>query len=178
MVEQLLDLARLESGQFQFKQQPVDLADLLTAVRDTLLPQAQAKSIELALDLTPIAPIAADRDLLTQLLTNLADNALTHTPAAGTVQLGLAKQGEHAQIIVSDTGRGIAPQDLDRLFERFYRADKSRQYTDQQSGSGLGLAISQQIVKAHSGTIAVSSQLGAGTTFTVTLPKNRDKGHV
>jgi signal transduction histidine kinase len=105
---------------------------------------------------------------LKQLLLNLVDNACRYTPPGGRVTLALVERDGLAQLSVSDTGRGIAPDDLPRIFERFYRVDRTG--SREAGGTGLGLAICQVIVEAHGGRIEVASRLGEGSTFTVLLP--------
>ena len=109
-----------------------------------------------------------DRAQLGLLLSNLLDNALRHTPARGTVCLRLDATESRAVLRVSDTGEGIPAGELSRVFERFYRVDKAR--ARQTGGTGLGLAIVRHVAEAHGGTVGVDSELGRGSTFTVTLP--------
>jgi signal transduction histidine kinase len=114
------------------------------------------------------ASVLGDEDRLRQLLLNLVDNAIKYTPAGGMVTLGLSRRDGWAQIAVSDTGMGIAAEDLPHIFERFYRADRSR---GRSGGSGLGLPIAGWIAQAHGGRIEVTSQMGQGSVFTVWLPE-------
>jgi signal transduction histidine kinase len=107
---------------------------------------------------------------LRQLGLNLITNAVKYTPAGGRVSLGLSRRGEEAALVVDDTGVGIAAPDLPFIFERFWRADRSRARGGERGGFGLGLAISEWIAHAHGGTITVASRPGRGTTFTVLLP--------
>jgi signal transduction histidine kinase len=118
-------------------------------------------------DLTQIE-VVGDADRLKQLLFNLVDNACRYTPPGGTVTLALGEQDGMAALSVRDTGPGIAPDDLPRIFERFYRADHAR--SGEAGGTGLGLAISRVIAEAHGGRIEVESTLGQGSTFTVRVP--------
>jgi signal transduction histidine kinase len=171
LVNDLLDLARLESGQFQLTQRFLDLGQVMTDVERGLLPRARDKEIELALDLSPTPPVLGDRDRLVQVFTNLADNALTYTPSGGRVGLAVRSVNGAVEGIVSDTGPGIPEEELPRVFERFYRLEKSRaRGEDGRRGSGLGLAIVEELVHAHGGRISVSSRVGQGTTFVVSLP--------
>jgi two-component system OmpR family sensor kinase len=109
-----------------------------------------------------------DADRLQQLMLVLVDNALLHTPATGTVKILIGESAGTASIAVADNGAGISPEHLPHLFDRFYRADSSR--SRESGGTGLGLAIARAIAESHHGQISVSSQVGVGTTFTVTLP--------
>jgi signal transduction histidine kinase len=112
--------------------------------------------------------VIADSDRITQVLLNLVDNARRHTPAEGTIRIGATVQGHYLLVWVSDTGIGIDPADLPHIFERFYRADRSR--TTSTGGSGLGLSIVKAIITAHGGKIWAESALGQGTRITFTLP--------
>ena len=116
-----------------------------------------------------LPPLWADEQRLSQVLGNLLDNALRHTPSGGSVEVSCVRDGDRLSIAVADTGEGIAPEHLTRLFERFYRADAARDR--EHGGAGLGLAITKALVEAHDGSISVASTgLGAGATFTVDLP--------
>lgn len=169
MVNQLLDLARLESGQVELARQPVDLGQLLAGVQRSFEPLAQLKSVELRLDLRPVPPVLGDPDRLAQVYGNLLDNALTYTPAGGRVTLAAAQAGDWVETAVRDTGPGIPPDEQARVFERFYRVEKSRARSEDR-GSGLGLAIVRELVSAHGGQIKLESESGQGTTVTVLLP--------
>jgi two-component system phosphate regulon sensor histidine kinase PhoR len=126
---------------------------------------------ELADDL----PVAAwDADRVSQVLDNLLLNAVQYTPAGGVVRVRAEAAGDVVRIIVADEGRGIPPEDLPRIFEPFYRAASAR--VGRAQGMGLGLPISKALVEAHGGTLAVESAVGRGTTFTVTLPVQREAG--
>jgi signal transduction histidine kinase len=111
--------------------------------------------------------VTADRDRLRQVLANLIDNAVKYTPAGGTVTVDARSDGDAVRIDVTDTGVGIPPHDLPRIWERLYRGDQSRA----ERGLGLGLSLVRAIVTAHSGTVEVSSEPGAGSTFVVRLPR-------
>ncbi|MCA9972010.1 MAG: HAMP domain-containing protein [Anaerolineales bacterium] len=170
MVTQLLDLARIESGQFTLVRDLVDLPALLRAALQALAPRAAEAGVQLTHDLPPAPPIAGDPDRLTQVFTNLLDNALTHTPRNGRVHLALAAQADGGVVVsVRDSGKGIPAAELPRVFERFYQVDKAR--SGARRGAGLGLAIAKEIVAAHGGEIAVHSEEGLGTEFRVRLPK-------
>jgi signal transduction histidine kinase len=173
MVESLLDLARIEAGQLNFKAHAVALSDLLQNVGDSLSVKARDKGLRLTLEISPGLPrIAGDGDRLAQVFVNLLDNAVKHTPAGGQITLRAKTDANGVTIAVQDTGVGIPPDDLPRVFERFYQVDKSRK-SARRSGMGLGLAITKQIVEAHGGVIQVASAPGKGTMFTVWLPLPR-----
>lgn len=178
LVAELLDLTRIESGQIEMLREPVDLTEVLEACVEKFALQARESNVELVLDREDTLPLViGDEDRLAQVFTNLLANALKHTPPTGkvtvkgqTVQRSPKKNGSAptVQVIVTDTGAGIPPEDLPHIFERFYQVDKSR--AGQDRGAGLGLTIAKQIVEAHGGTITVDSVEGLGTKFTVNLP--------
>jgi signal transduction histidine kinase len=163
----LLKLASLESDHVKFEPKPYRLD---TQIRSLILasePQWTGKRLEMEVTLEE-AGITADEDLLSQVWINLLHNGIKFTPEGGIVKVGLHQCADRLQVSVADTGIGIAPEDQPHIFERFYKADKSRRPSE--GGSGLGLSIAKKVVELHRGTIAVRSQPGAGTTFTVELP--------
>ncbi len=170
LVDDLLDLSRLESKRATLDLRPVDVGALVAHAVDKLQPLARTGGLTVDLHSLPGVWVTADRDRLEQVLTNLIDNALKYTPAGGRVQVSVTLDNGDVAVAVSDTGRGIRPEDVPHVFERFYRADRSR--TRGSGGTGLGLAIAKHIVEAHGGRIGVRSQMDEGTTFTFTLPGN------
>jgi two-component system sensor histidine kinase ResE len=171
MVKQLLDLARMESGQLELARQPVDLGQLLSEVKDSFEPRAREKGVDLILALQQAPQVMGDRDRLTQIFANLLDNALSHTPAGGQVRLALYLLSDgQVETVVQDNGRGIPQEELSRIFERFYQVDKSRAASAERRGSGLGLAIVRELVEAHGGQITARSAPGQDTVFAVRLP--------
>ena len=172
MVAQLLDLARIESGQLVLNLELVDLGKLLTAVHRSLTIRAAENRIHLTLNVASNLPlIRGDADRLTQIFTNLADNALEHTPADGRIDIAARPYGEKAvEVLVQDTGKGISPEELSRIFERFYQVDKSRVRENGRQGSGLGLAIVRELILLHHGVIQAQSKVGQGSLFIVRLP--------
>jgi signal transduction histidine kinase len=167
--QNLLFLVRGESGRITLSFANVDLSKFLTELVRDLVPAASDRGLELSADL-PDRPVMAfvDLDRFQQVLHNLLENAMRYTPSGGSVRVGLRAAPAEAQIQVSDTGIGIPARDLPYVFERFFRSDRARRaYT---GGSGLGLSIARWIVDAHKGTISVQSEVGKGTTFTVSLP--------
>ena len=169
LVEDLLDLARIDAGQIEFKRQPVDLSALLRRVVDKLVLPAKEKGVLLESRLGELPPMIGDGDRLAQVFTNLVDNAIKHTPTGRKVVVhGDASQG-WISIHVDDSGAGIPSEDLSRIFERFYQVDKARR-GGKDRGVGLGLAISRQIVESHGGRIVAQSSVGKGSRFTVQLP--------
>lgn len=171
MVDQLLDLAKIESGQLQLIREPLDLGQLVRDVHRNMSLRAEEKGVHLTVEAAPLAAVPGDRDRLAQVLGNLVDNAIEHTPENGRVHLSLKPYGDKAvELAVQDTGPGIPPEDLKRIFERFYQVDKSRHRTSEDRGVGLGLAIVKELVEAHNGRIIAHSQPGHGSTFFVRLP--------
>lgn len=166
MVVTLLDLARLDAGTANLRRENVALRSLLENLLLRLRPQAEAAGVDLSLEADAEATVLGDGDRLAQVFSNLLDNALKHTPRGGKIAVRLRRAGKFVEIAVSDTGEGIPPESLPRIFERFYRGDKSRTG----GSAGLGLAIAREIVRAHRGEITVQSTVGQGSTFVVKLP--------
>jgi len=148
--------------------EPLDLSDLLPAIAAQVAPLAAARAQTVALAPLPPLAVLGNEDQLIRLILNLLDNALCYTPPGGRIALGGALDGTNVTIRVSDSGPGIAPEHLPRLFDRFFRGNRSRGRA--QGGSGLGLAIAQSIARAHGGRIDVESTVGRGSAFTVVLP--------
>jgi two-component system OmpR family sensor kinase len=169
LVDDLLDLARFDAGQVALELKPMDVGAMLEAVSDRLSLRAEDKQIELVPRLDPMPTVVADGDRLAQVFTNLLDNAIRHTPVRGRVGLTAQEEAGWVAIHVEDTGPGIPPEVLPRIFERFYQLDPARR-GDAERGAGLGLAISREIVAAHGGTLTAKSVVGRGSRFTVRLP--------
>jgi len=171
LVEQLLELARWDAGRIALRMDSVDLHQLLATCVERMQWRARAEELALTLRVAPLPSIQGDGDRLAQVFTNLLDNALAHTQAGGSIALaGVALQQQSAvEVSVTDTGPGIPPEELPRIFERFYRVDKSRAGS-RRRGAGLGLAIVKEIVEAHAGEVRVESVIGLGTRFIVRLP--------
>ena len=168
LIDQILTLARAESGQIALAMAPVDIGDLASSLVEELQPIADAREIALEYGQHDRVIVNGDAGWLQRLLINLLDNALKFTPAGGRVDLGIARAGASARITVSDNGVGMSPEDARRAFDRFFRADPARSSTTE--GAGLGLSLAQWIVHSHHGTISVASSRGSGSAFTVTLP--------
>ncbi len=168
VVADLLFLARADANE-SVAMSMFDLSKALNEAVLPLVPFAALKGIELAADIQPEALFYGNEGRVKQLAAILIDNAIKHTDAGGRVELILLSGIHAVEIVVSDTGEGIPQGDLDRIFERFYRVDESR--SRERGGTGLGLSIADCIVKEHRGNIKVSSVVGKGTVFTVTLPK-------
>lgn len=167
LVQELLDLSRIESGQVSMRQEAILLEELFGHVSEVFALRAEEGDVHLELQAPPGARIRGDFDRLEQVLNNLLDNAFRHTPRGGTVRVGSREVSPGVlQVSVADTGAGIPAPDVPHLFERFYRAATS----GNGRGHGLGLAISREIVRAHGGDIWATSEQGKGTTFVFTLP--------
>ncbi|MEI1377717.1 HAMP domain-containing sensor histidine kinase [Nostoc sp. UHCC 0926] len=167
LTEDLLMLARTDRVSNQ-NRDTLNLTSILENLIQLYKPQAEAKQINLTSQLIGNLQLIGDSVQLTRLFTNLVENALHYTPSGGVVEIKISRVGSQLYVNVQDTGVGIAPEHIDKVFERFWRADQSRSYWS--GGSGLGLAIAQAIVQNHSGLISVTSQLGVGSCFTVRLP--------
>ncbi|MDF2628385.1 MAG: Integral rane sensor signal transduction histidine kinase [Symbiobacteriaceae bacterium] len=168
LVGDLRDLSLADVGQLPLNLAPFDLSGLVQDLRANMEPVAADREIQLRTELAPDMPqLMADSGRVRQVLLNLLDNALQHTPAGGRVDLRVWAEGARAMVRVSDTGPGIAPEDLPHIFDRFYR---SRSGARAVGGSGLGLAIVRSLVVLHGGTIEAESTPGQGSRFTVTLP--------
>ncbi len=167
LTESLLQLARLDAQAQSMEQNRVDLADVAKNAVDALMPLADEHRVQLLCEFAP-APCFGDSTTLGQVLTNLLGNALHHSPSDGTIRVSTGASEDEVFAAVSDDGPGIAPENLPHLFDRFFRADASRNRNS--GGAGLGLAICKAITDAHGGRIDVQSTVGKGSTFTIRLP--------
>ncbi len=177
LVTNLLTLARADEGRAGLVQRDADLRELVREALETAELLGTDQGITVRSDLPPepvVVPLDPPR--IRQLLMNLVTNAVKYTPAGGQVSIRLSETDESAVLSVADTGIGIAPGDLEHVFERFWRADPARSRTGERPGTGLGLAICKWIAEAHGGGIAVQSRPGRGTIFTVTLPRGVPEG--
>ncbi len=169
LVSDLLTLARSDSNTIQLRRETFDFRAQAEKAIESLCPLAASKNISLHLQVPDELLAVGDPDRLSQLLYILLDNAIKYTSDEGEVKLSLEKTEHHVLIAVQDTGIGIKQEDYQRIFERFYRADKSR--SRQMGGHGLGLSIAKWIVDTHKGTIKVSSEIGKGSTFMIQIPQ-------
>lgn len=168
IVDDLLDLSRIESGGWVPKPEQVDLHALAEDALTAAAPVARSKGVALEIEIPEeIGPITADRTALRQILSNLIDNSLRHTDS-GHVAIVASQTPDGTRLAVRDTGSGISPEHLPRVFERFYRADPAR--ARDSGGTGLGLAIVKHLVEAHGGTLTAQSEPGLGTTIAATFP--------
>ena len=170
LVNDLRTLSLADAGELSIQLQRLQPQRLLNEVSSLYQYQAQRENITFELDVAPhLADIEVDPGRMTQVLTNILDNALRHTPEGGRVILAAREVDDTVELSVQDSGPGLSVEDIDRIFERFYRADASRQRED--GGSGLGLAIARSIVQAHGGQLLAESELGAGLKVRIRLPK-------
>jgi two-component system phosphate regulon sensor histidine kinase PhoR len=169
LVDDLLDLSRIESGGWKPNRELVQLTELVAEILSQMKTTAETKGVKLLSDISPGAEqVRADRTAIAQIFANLLENAIRHTDH-GTVTAASAVRADAIEITVSDTGSGISPEHLPRIFERFYRADPGR--SRESGGTGLGLAIVKHLAEAHGGSASVSSEVGKGTTIKVLLPQ-------
>ena len=166
LARELLDLAMIESGQMPLKLERADLHDLVQEQVKRFMPQAQQKQQTVIVDIPPGTCALADGEMIGRALSNLLHNAIKFTAAEGQIRVGANTEGDNVIVSVTDNGPGIPPEALTRIFERFYKVDRSRG----QSGTGLGLAIARHIIEGHSGRIWAESEPGHGATFRFTLP--------
>ncbi|WP_041077673.1 sensor histidine kinase [Thermotoga caldifontis] len=175
LINDLLDLERMESGEARFEFKETNLCMVLNYVLSIVEPLAKEYGVEVSAQCDDVT-VWADQDRMVQMILNLVDNAIKYTSlkeiGEKKVRIRITKEGDRAKIEVSDTGPGIPREALSRLFDRFYRVDKGR--SRKMGGSGLGLSIVKSIVDRHGGEITVSSEIGVGTTFTVRLPVKRE----
>jgi two-component system phosphate regulon sensor histidine kinase PhoR len=167
LVDELLDLARLESGRVRLKLEPIDAEAAIRRVLQRLAPQTERAHLAVDFEAEPHMPsFIGDRDRVDQVLLNLVHNAIKFTPSGGTISLSAKQDGEFIEFQVRDSGVGVDPEDMPRLFERFYKADRARR----SQGTGLGLAIAKHIVQVHDGAIWAEPNLPRGTAFIFRLP--------
>jgi signal transduction histidine kinase len=169
LVDDLRDLSLAQAGRLMLNRTDSDLRGLVDAAVSVVLPRAQEKGVAVQARLAAGLPLLhVDRDRIMQVIHNLLDNAIRHTPAGGAVTVDLSVRGAEVRLAVRDAGPGIPPDEIERVFERFYRLDASRSRAT--GGTGLGLAVVKSLVEAHGGRVEVASALGEGSTFVVVLP--------
>jgi PAS domain S-box-containing protein len=170
IIEDVLDVSRIVAGRLRLNVQPVDLPAVLRESIATVIPAADAKGLRIETVIEPLTtPVSGDAERLQQIIWNLLSNAIKFTPRGGRVQLRLERVDSHTEVTVSDTGRGISPEFLPFVFERFRQADAS--FSREHGGLGLGLAIARQLAEMHGGTITASSNgVDKGATFVLKLP--------
>ncbi len=167
----IMDISEVQAGAIQLELETFPLAPVVATLVDLYDDVAQEKNITVTAMIDPAGEVTADRNRLQLLLSNLLDNAVKYTPEGGKVEIGASFDPDAVRITVKDSGIGIDPQDLPRIWERLYRGDKSRS----QRGLGLGLSMVKAFVEAHEGTVTAQSEAGGGSLFTVTLPRPKAK---
>jgi two-component system phosphate regulon sensor histidine kinase PhoR len=167
LIEDLLDLGRLESGRLPLRRAEIDAQVMVNRAIDRVSHQADAAGVVIHVqEAENVGPLFVDPSRTVQVFVNLLGNAIKFSPRGGEIEICVRPSGSDVEIAVQDHGSGILPEDLSRIFERFYKSDRARQST----GSGLGLAIAKHIVTAHGGSISAQSEYGKGSIFTVVLP--------
>jgi signal transduction histidine kinase len=168
MINDFLDLARLESGRTHIAQERVNMSEVIRETLTIMQPQAAERKISIPLQVPETLPtLIGDPNRLKQVMVNLVSNAVKYNHEGGQVDIEVQVGEDELNVVVKDTGRGIAEEDLPHIFEKFYRVDDPEQQT---KGTGLGLSIAKHIIEAHGGTIGVQSVEGQGSTFSFTLP--------
>ncbi len=171
LVEDLRTLELADAGRLALEKSEVDLPHLLSRVAARFAPRAESQSQRIELGPMPAAvAVQADSQRLDQILGNLLDNALRHTPGSGTLRLGLSADAQNVFVTVEDSGPGIPPDQLDLIFERFHRVDTARSRSD--GGTGLGLAIARKLAEAHGGSLRAENRPAGGARFILTLPRS------
>lgn len=177
MIDNILQMARIEAGREELRLQAVDVGDLVGSLMATIDPVARQKSVSISYDVADdVLLFMADPDKMNRILQNLASNAVKFTDSGGSIIIGVAYNASSSELVfsVSDTGIGISDEDQQVIFDRFVQVDSSasRSY----GGSGLGLATARELARMHGGDCSVKSDLGVGSTFTVTIPFVEVKG--
>jgi signal transduction histidine kinase len=174
LVEDLRTLAMADAGQLELERAPTDLTQLVPRVTDRFAPQAEAKGIRLEVVTPKDCPqVNVDPGRIEQILANLISNSLRHTPAQGVISIDVLCSSGSVEVRVRDSGSGISQEALPHVFERFYRADKSR--SREEGGTGLGLPIARQLAQAHGGQLNAANHPQGGSVFTLSLPTYRPK---
>jgi len=172
LITDLLDVTKIESGQAFQQHTPVNLPEVIGHIIELTRPRAEGQNILLRLEIPEDLPlIEADPRCMEELFSNLISNAVNYSPDGGEIVVSLAPSGNFVEVCVSDTGVGIEPEEIPKIFDKFYRIKDQR--TRHVRGSGLGLALVKEIVESHCGTLEVKSRPGLGTTFRVLLPTGR-----
>jgi len=172
ILSDLLALSQIESGKYRWVRDEIQVLELFEKVSSLLKPLAKKKDQHLTINIPqPVNPIQGDLEKMTLVVTNLLDNAVKYTPHGGKITISALETDQVTEISVTDTGSGIPKKDLARIFERFYRVDRTR--SREMGGTGLGLSIVKHIVEAHGGSIMVHSQPEQGSTFTIRIPKRK-----
>jgi signal transduction histidine kinase len=173
LINDLLDISRIESGRVTMKISPLNLNELILNIADMLAPQIKDKHVDLSVQVQQKLPmVLADSSQIERVFINLLGNAIKFTPQNGTITISAKDADEFVEISVADSGYGIAPKDIEHIFEEFYRVDNP--INEKVKGTGLGLPLVKHIIEAHKGKIWVTSKLNEGSTFSFTLPKQKE----
>ena len=175
LINDLLDIAKIEAGKHIQHRVPTDIESLIRDTLSLLEPRAQGQGITLTSSCKNMKPVHADPRGLEEIFNNLVTNAINYSPEGGRINVTAQVLGEYMEIKVSDTGVGIDPEELPKIFDKFYRV--KHQKTRDVTGTGLGLAIVKGVVESHNGTIDVESVPDKGTTFRILLPVIRENGN-
>ena len=167
-ITNLLDIARIESGRITMERSAIPIDEFFAAIHDLVSPQIEAKHIRYTVDRDGVKELVGDSPHLQRVFINLLSNAIKYTPEGGSIRVALKREGPSILATVADTGYGIGPEDLEKLFQEFYRANDP--INQQVRGTGLGLVLVKRIVEAHQGRIWANSEKGKGSTFSVSLP--------
>ena len=167
-INNLLDIARIESGRIAMERKPIHLQEFMESVEEVVHPQLEAKHLQYQVDRDGVTELLGDSPHLQRVFVNLLSNAIKYTPEKGAIRVGFTREGRTILATVTDSGCGIGPDDLAKLFQEFYRAHDP--INQEIRGTGLGLTLVKRIVEAHQGTIWVTSEKGKGSTFSVSLP--------
>ena len=173
LINDLQLLALADAGRLGLIRRPESITQVVSNVVTSMRPQFEGKQIVVKLELPDLPQVEIDAQRISQVLRNLLDNAVRHTPGGGAISVILRETSGNIEVSVSDTGEGIPAEDLPHLFERFYRVDKSR--ARHTGGSGLGLTIAKRLVEAHGGMITFQSEVGNGSRFSFTIPRSQVK---
>jgi len=176
LIDELLNLSKLENHKFVPNLQPLEMEKLIKRVVAVLKPRAEDKQLAIKTEVSEnFSVVQGDPDMIYQVLINLIENAVSYTQPGGEIMISASAGPEEVRVDVRDNGIGIPPESLPRVFERFYRVDKAR--SREQGGTGLGLSIVKHIIDAHRGSVQVESEVGAGSTFSFVLPRECSDAH-
>lgn len=168
LIADLFQLSQLDARQLEMQPRQTNATELLRHIAERFKPDVEAAGVNMHAEIPPdLQPVMVDHERIEQALGNIIENAIKYTPAGGTISLMAVAENQGVRVMVADTGEGISPEDLPRVFERLYRGEKSR--SRQSGGTGLGLAIAKQIIEAHGGRIWVESEQGQGSRFYISL---------
>jgi len=171
-IDDLLDMAKIERGKMEIRKEPLRILPIVSETVQLIKPQADEKDIEITMDIPDNLPLVlVDGDRTRQIITNILSNSIKFTPEKGKVSIKIQDEKEYLQLSISDTGIGIPPDRISRIFDKFEQVREVRERIKGPKGTGLGLAIVKSLVEAQGGKIWVASELGKGSTFYFTLPK-------